>query len=162
METSKTRLLNDRSVTNQQALVNRLIDETIKTKRIYIPGGVRLTEALSSDDLETSVYTWLRGCRYFEEVSISLCEDPNARKLNTKKVQQFDTTQPYPIWVMHDNRKRYLAEVFAKYMRENKFIVLTAKKDGIYLSTTDESFSPEAEDWAPYIEFLPKYYDKYR
>lgn len=143
-------------VSDQTSLVKRLINRKVKLKRQYIPGGATLMDQIDQETLPQAIYNWLRHCREFDAVTISFCADPSARNLTTTKEVEFDSRAPAPPWVTHPDKRRYLAQQLAKIIASTGLVQIEAKKDGIYVSVdTDGSFSPESDDWKPYIEFTP-------
>lgn len=128
-------------IAHQQAIVD-LLDTKVKkpTKRV-IPGGVNMLKVLDQTKLTEAVYTWLRGKREFTEVTISMAKDPNKFSLMQRKIQDFPTNTSKPIW--KTKGLKALAESLASAMKKEKFVTISAKQDGIYLTVDSQNkFGP--------------------
>ena len=146
------------SVTNQQALVKRLLGNArTKPTRMIIAGGKFLLDEVDQRKLEQAVFTWLRRHRWFEYAKISFASNPESMKLNVEKVQDFPAEDRYAIWEQPDFGKRWLATQMATILGRQKLVYIEAKKDGLYVATEVEEsdFSPASDNWEPYIELLP-------
>lgn len=182
MAENKRELLDSLNLTNQDSIV-KILNPATKTKiKRLIPGGSNMLSTLDQDTLERACFNWLRGTRYFEEVTLSLAKDPNKYKLSTTRVLNFPEAK-IPIWENKDQGRKYLAKQLANLMKTKKFVTINVKKEGIYLSVDAENkFAPvrkatktdielaaqkdpetklqlgdliKNEDWEPYLEFTP-------
>lgn len=182
MAENKRELLDSLNLTNQDSIV-KILNPATKTKiKRLIPGGANMLSTLDQENLERACFNWLRGTRYFEEVTLSLAKDPSKFRLNTTRVLNFPESK-VAIWENKDQGKKYLAKQLASFMKKTKFVSITVKKEGIYVSVdTDNKFSPwrkatktdvelllqkdpnskiqlgdlmKNEEWEPYIEFTP-------
>jgi len=146
------------SVTNQQALVKRLLgNNRAKPTKMVIAGGKFLLDEVDQTKLERAVFTWLRRHRWFEYAKISFAKNPEDMNLRVEKVQDFPAEDRYAIWEQPSHGKRWLSEQMAQILARQKLVYIEAKKDGLYVATEVEEsdFSPESENWEPYIELLP-------
>jgi len=152
-------------VSNQQALVNIMMETTVKPIRRTIPGGRHLLDQIDSAKLREAVFTWLRGTRWFDEVTIGLSNTPNGRGLKERKIMDFPDTGKWPVWDVPQRGKLWLAEKISDYLGKTKLISIRASKEGLYAilpAEKDSDFGPGAEDWEPYIEFLPRRTEQYK
>ena len=163
MAATKESLAAGGAVSDQQALVNLLLSKkTNKPLRHVIPGGKHMfTEGHEMDikDLEVAAYTWLRRVRYFDECTLSFTKDTTKYKTKTVRTIDFPTEGTLPIWAIPSKGKAWLAsrlaEVVAKGAATGSLVSITAKKDGLYVSSEPSGgLSPESEDWEPHIEFI--------
>ena len=146
MASSKAEVLRAGNVSNQQALVQRLMNRTIKPKKRVIPGGANMLETLDQTTLTRAVYNWLRGCRDFETVQVSLAKDPNKFAIEERKIVDFPADGPHEVWVTHDDGKMYLARLIAGVLSAEKVVYVRAKKDGLYTGKdTNNAFGPTRE-----------------
>lgn len=180
MERNRAELVRDRSIANQQKLVDLLNPETKKPVKHTIPGGRYMLEDLDNDTLPLAVYNWLRRVSKFKAVMISLARDPHIMALSKEKIMDFPDGEE-PIWYTHPRGRQFLADEIAKVLRTRKVVTIEADKTGIYVSRdTTNKFSPtrkasqddvEAlleenpestlgigdlvpnEAWEPYVEF---------
>jgi len=143
------------SLSNQQALVKKIQGTKVaKPVKRFIPGGKNLTEELSEKNLASAVFNWIRHCRHFTECTISLCEDPSNYKTKATKVIDFDTNTKNSEWEIRG--KRWLAERLADILTTDNLVAVKVERSGITtLIDTKDAFSPESEDWLPYIELTP-------
>ena len=156
MAQTKLDAIKSGNVSNQQALVNQLLPKKAPLKKMVIPGGKSMLDQVGKDRMSQAVYTWLRGCRFFNEVTVSLSSDPSQYRIRETKALDFDTNGRDPIWMTHQDRKRYLAKCIADVLNSQKVVYITAKKEGLYVGVdTEDKFSPDGDDWEPYIEFAP-------
>lgn len=108
-------------------------------------------------DLKRAVYTWLRHCRSFDQVVISMSSDPDARSTREVQITEYQSIQGYPIWMSHEKKREFLADQIADIMKRRAFVAIKANHDGLYvIEDTGDDFGPESEDWCPYIEFIPR------
>jgi hypothetical protein len=159
-----------------------------RVKRITIPGGrtqfIQLLRPENLEKLSDAVYTWLRGCRYFSEATVSLVADTSKYQITTKKIESFDHGRSkQPIWVTHEDGKRLISKRIAEALQGNKMLAVKVDKTGVYLLLADkfQAFTAVTEDsslawleahpgkelpfkvgdqllndaWCPTIEFLP-------
>lgn len=146
------------SVTNQQALVKRLLGSArAKPTKMIIAGGKYLLDEVDQRKLERAVFTWLRRHRWFEYAKISFASNPDQMSLQVDKVMDFPADDRYAIWEQPTHGKRWLATQIADILGRQKVIYIEAKKDGLYVATefVDSDFGPQSENWEPYIELLP-------
>jgi len=143
------------SVSHQQALVKKIQGTKMaKPVKRFIPGGKNLTKELNEKNLPTAVFNWLRHTRHFVEGTISLCADPTGRKNKTSIVMEFDTNTRNAEWEIRG--KRWLAERIADILMTDNLLAITIARDGLRtIVDTEGTFSPESEDWMPYVEFTP-------
>lgn len=143
------------SLSNQQALVKRIINSEPKTtiKRI-IPAGATLTEDIGEKALTSAIHTWLRHCTHFTQATISFAKDPSSLRTSRSKMVDFQSTGRYTEW--EQRGKRWLAERVADLITRDNIVSLDIEKDGIYLSIDkSKEFGPGHSEWEPYIEFSP-------
>lgn len=143
------------SLSNQQALVKRIINSEPRTsiKRV-IPAGATITSDISEKALAAAVYTWLRHCAHFTQVTISFAKDPSTINCSRNKMVDFQSTGKYTEW--EQRGKRWLAERVADIITRDGVVSVEIQKDGIYLNTDKTgSFDPTHAEWEPYIEFSP-------
>tara|TARA_B100000427_G_scaffold250125_1_gene213353 strand:- start:804 stop:1301 length:498 start_codon:yes stop_codon:yes gene_type:complete len=143
------------SVSHQQALVKKILgSESKKTVKRVIPGGKTLVEDLSDKDLAPAVYTWLRHCRHFTSAVLSFARDPSSLNISETKVIDFDSRGKLAEW--ETRGKKWLSERIADIIMRENVVAVRIEKDGLYLITDkDGTFSPETEEWEPYIQFSP-------
>lgn len=155
---TKQDILRNGGASNQQALVKRLNPSSFKNKRVTIPGGQNMMEEIDKDSLERAIYNWLRHCRFFDSVEISFCSDYGARRTQTSKIADFPADpNGHGVWATHPERKRYLAGRLADAILRGPLVAIRADLQGMWLIRDEnDDFSPESEDWEPYIEFVPK------
>lgn len=168
MAQSKKELLEDTSITHQEALVNRLLEAPKKTKKRVIPGGKKILEVMNnSEDWKNAIFTWLRGCRYFDAVTISMAKDPDDFKTSKEKFYDFQETvgpdgKVTPTWWTHNEGRLFLARLMAKAFDEKRLIKLEAKTDGLYAYIDkDKKLNATSDEWEPYIEFSPRNQGRY-
>ena len=143
------------AVSNQQALVKKIQGTTVSqpVKRI-IPGGKTLQEDLSESTLPHAVYNWLRYSRHWTEGVISFCSDLTSRKTRVKKVIDFDSKTKNSEWEIRG--KRWLSERIAEVLTQDNILAVKINREGLQAVTDAEgTFSPESEDWEPYVELTP-------
>ena len=147
--------VNNTSVSNQYSLVKKLAGPQInKQLRHVIPGGQSLTELVSKETLPTAIFTWLRRCRHFKDVSISMCKDYSAREHRTSLVVDFNTANRLPEWEI--NGKKWLAERISEVLFMQNVLAVKVEKQGIsVILDSTESFSTQSEDWEPNVTFTP-------
>ena len=143
------------SISNQQALVKRIQGTKIaQPVKRFIPGGKSLTKDISEANLPKAVFNWIRGCRHWTECTISLCEDYSQRKTKVTKVVDFDSSTKNAEWEIRG--KRWLSERIADVLKTDHLLAVTIDKTGIStIVDTDKSFTPESDDWTPYVELTP-------
>jgi len=143
------------SVSNQQALVKKILgSETNKTVKRVIPGGKTLVDDVSEKDLPSAIFNWLRHCRHFNSAFISFAKDPFSLKTSQSKIVDFDSRARLAEW--ETRGKRWLAERISEIIMRDNVVAVKIEKDGLYLMTdTEGTFSPESEEWEPYVQFSP-------
>lgn len=159
MEKNKNVIARERRITNQEALVKRLVNKTVKPKTLIIPGGKDLMKDIDLSKLETAMYNWFRGCAHFSDVKVSLASDIESLNVSETKVYDFDVTSNQPEWVTHKEGKRFLARTMAEAMFANKCVGVRADKSGVFVLTDSSGefpFDPEQESWGPHVVFTPQ------
>ena len=143
------------SVSNQHSLVKKMLGPQInKQVRHVIPGGNNLTELISKEQLPTAVFTWLRRCRHFKDVTLSMCEDFNKRSHTKSLVVDFNTATRLPEWEIQG--KKWLAERVSEVLFMDNVLAVKVEKQGIsVVLDTEASFGVESEDWEPHLLFTP-------
>ncbi len=143
------------SISNQQALVKKIIGSTPKqTVKRVIPGGSTLVQDLSDRDVAPAIYTWLRHCRHFTSAVISFAKDPSELKLSESKVVDFDPRGRLAEWEVRG--KKWLSERIADIIMRDNVVAIRIEQDGLYLSIDKEgTFSPESDNWEPNVQFSP-------
>jgi hypothetical protein len=182
---TKRELANDKTITNQQALVEALLGNSIALIRRPIAGGKRLLEFLDKENTARAVFNWLRGCGGFTEVTISFAKNPEIYAPVVKRFFTADGTESKPFWDKAEGRKE-LANRLADILLTQRIVSVTAKHNGIYIAyDSTGSFAPtilvtealqkrypelEASaigekvpnpEWEPYIEFRPTNRSRY-
>lgn len=140
------------NLSNQNALVKK-IEGVRSSKNIkrYIPGGKHLSEQVSKERLPGAINQWLRHTRHFTEMEFSFL-DPKPAALNESKVYDFDTSAANFEWERRG--RKWLSEILAEYMLQDKVVSVKVKKEGVYIYSTDTSFNSETEEWKPYVNFV--------
>lgn len=168
MEHPRETALRTGDIANQQALVEALTPQTVRTKKWTIPAGKTMLDQLDKESLGRAVNNWLKGCREFQEVTISFAKDPSKWNTKPKKVVDFDHKGKYEIWATHRDGKAFLAKHLTEALLEHKPVFVKATKDGVWVyEDSTGTFSPynengePSDDWEPYIEFLPKRTSRY-
>jgi hypothetical protein len=159
MEKNKNTIARERRITNQEALVKRLVNKTVKPKKIIVPGGKTLMKDIDLQTLEAAMYNWFRGCSHFTDVRVSLATDLEGMNISETKVYDFDTTSPQPEWVTHKEGKMFLARTMAEAMFSNKCVGVRADKNGVFVLTDSSGefpFDPEQDSWGPNVVFTPQ------
>lgn len=143
------------SISHQQALVKKIQGtQTIRPVRYDIPGGKTMTQDIPESQLSTAVYNWLRHCRHFMEAKISLIGDINEISSTRRKLVDFDTKTKNSEWEVRG--KKWLAERISDVLKDDHIVAVEVNREGIYASyDNDKTFSPESENWQPYVEMLP-------
>jgi hypothetical protein len=143
------------SLSNQQALVKKILGtESKKTIRRTIPGGSHIVESISDKELPGAIYTWLRHCRHFTSATISFAKDPSTLETSKQKIVDFDSRGKLTEW--ETRGKRWLAERLSDIIMGDNIVAVEIEKDGLYLiKDTVGTFSPDSDDWEPYVEFSP-------
>ena len=143
------------SISNQQALVKKIQGtKTITPVRYSIPGGKTMTQDIPESQLSTAVYNWLRHCRHFTEARISLIDNVNSVNSTRKKLVDFDINNKNTEWELRG--KKWLSERVSDVLKEDHIILVEITKEGIFAYFDDDkTFSPESDNWQPYVEMLP-------
>ena len=165
MEPTKSQIARDRSVSSQEAIVKQLVSQTTKPKRLIIPGGRTMLKEFSVEQLEDAMFNWLRACRYFTGVSVSLIKDASGYKTSEIKVVDYDDTGKQPIWVSHTEGKRFLARGLSQALFSNKCLGVRADKTGVFvIKDTEDKFTydPKDDNWQPVVVFTPERKSEYR
>ena len=159
MAVTKTQAINELNSSpnpsNQQALVKHIIGtKAKKTIKRIIPGGKTLTEDIAVKDLPGVIYTWLRGCSYFSQVTVSFAKDPSIYSPKQIKAVDFDPKASHPRW--ESEGKRWLANTIASLLEADNILSVSVDRCGITTFVDGKGkFSEKSEDWEPYIEFTP-------
>lgn len=143
------------SISNQQALVKKIQGtQKIVPVRYPIPGGKTMTQDIPESQLSSAVYNWLRHCRHFMEAKISLINDLNNANTTRTKVIEFNSTTKNAEWEVRG--KKWLAERVSDVLKDDHIVAVEITKEGIFaFHDNDKTFSPDSEDWEPYVEMLP-------
>ena len=146
---------NNSSVSNQESLVKKLQGSPFNKKvTMIIPGGKNLTEYISKESLPTAVFTWLRRCRHFKDVEISLINDYSTKEYETTLVVDFNQNSKLPQWEIEG--KKWLADRISEILLMNNIFAVKVDKLGItaVLDKT-QSFDSSSDDWEPKLIFTP-------
>jgi len=143
------------SVSNQHSLVKKLAGPQInKQIKHVIPGGSNLTEYISKEQLPTAIFTWLRRCRHFKDVTLSMCSDLTKRQNNASLVVDFNAANRLPEWEIQG--KKWLAERISEVLFMDNVLAVKVEKQGISVVLDVEGdFGVESDDWEPHLVFTP-------
>ena len=160
MAPSKSEVLSSGTVSNQQALVKKIIARKREPRRIIIPGGKNMLESLDGRNLQQAVHTWLRGCRWFDSVKLSFVTDLESRESTTYRIHEFpDAPSNMRAWDMPSiGGKLWLAGLIAETITERIVFAIEAKDDGLYVTVPTEEISgselQSSDAWQPYLDFV--------
>lgn len=144
------------SSSNQQALVNKIMGtKIIKPSHHVIPAGKTMMTDLSAEQLKEAIYNWFCRHRHWTKAMISFAKNPALFKTEEFKAVEFNTNSKLVAWEADGKRKiaRQVADVING---TNNLVAVKIERDGIYVITESEgTFSPESDDWEPYIELVP-------
>jgi hypothetical protein len=140
---------------HQQALVQKLSGASIQKQiKHIIPGGSYLSETVAKDELPTVIFTWLRKCRHFKDVTLSFVNELKNVQYSEVQVIDFDQKNKMPEWEFQG--KRWLAERMADALKQKNVVAIKVDKNGIKACIdTTESFNPQNENWEPHLLFTP-------
>ena len=143
------------SVANQESLVKKLQGPKInKQLKMVIPGGKNLTELVSAEQLPTAIFTWLRRCRHFKDVEISLISSYSNMDTQLATVVDFNSSTKLPQWEVQG--KKWLAEQIANVISMDNVLSVKVDKVGIHVVLDKEqSFNSDSESWEPHLIFTP-------
>ena len=143
------------SVANQESLVKKLQGPKInKQLKMVIPGGKNLTELVSAEQLPTAIFTWLRRCRHFKDVEISLISSYSKMDTQLATVVDFNSTTKLPQWEVQG--KKWLAEQIANVISMDNVLSVKVDKVGIHvILDKEQSFNSDSESWEPHLIFTP-------
>lgn len=143
------------SVSNQYSLVKKLSGPQInKQLKHMIPGGKNLTEMISKEQLPVAIFTWLRRCRHFKDVTLSLCENVTKRASSTSLVVDFNTSTRLPEWEIQG--KKWLAERISEVLFMENVLAVKVERQGITVVLDSEgTFNVQSSDWEPHLLFTP-------
>lgn len=143
------------SVANQESLVKKLQGPKInKQLKMVIPGGKNLTDLVSAEQLPTAIFTWLRRCRHFKDVEISLINSYSDKNTQLATVVDFNTTTKLPQWEVQG--KKWLAEQIANVISMDNVLSVKVDKIGIHVVLDkDQSFTNDSDSWEPHLIFTP-------
>jgi len=143
------------SISNQQSLVKKLQGPQINKKvTMIIPGGNKLTEYISRENLPGAVFTWLRRCRHFKDVEISFINDYSKKEYETTLVVDFNTNTKLPQWEIEG--KKWLADRISEVLLMKNVMSVKVTKEGInVILDKEQSFNSESPDWEPKLIFTP-------
>lgn len=146
---------NNPSVAHQQSLVQKLSGPKInKQIKMIIPGGANLTDNISKDQLSTAVFTWLRRCRHFKDVTISFASDLNEVQTKTSCVVDFNQNNKLPEWEVQG--KRWLSERVSEVLAMDNVVGVKVDKVGIHaMLDTEQRFNASSDNWLPHVLFTP-------
>lgn len=159
MGQDKNTVADSGAVANQQALVNLLLGKTAtRPVKHVIPGGKHMFtdgHEMNLKQLEIAVFTWLRRVRSFEECSIRFTNEPTKYPTTQTRTIDFPTDQNAPVWDLPSKGKSYLAKIMAEQIAKGNLTAVTAKKDGLYVTSDPKGdLSPANTDWDPCVEFI--------
>ena len=143
------------SVANQESLVKKLQGPKInKQLKMVIPGGKNLTDLVSAEQLPTAIFTWLRRCRHFKDVEISLINSYSDKNTQIATVVDFNSTTKLPQWEVQG--KKWLAEQIANVISMDNVLSVKVDKIGIHVVLDkDQSFNNDSDSWEPHLIFTP-------
>ena len=153
--TAIKQLGNNSNVAHQESLVKKLSGPKINKQIVHvIPGGASLTDSISKENLPEAIFTWLRRCRHFKDVTITFCENYQSKNTSTSQVVDFNPNTKLPEWEIQG--KKWLAERVSEVLDMDNVIAVKVKKEGIdVVLDKDQSFNSSSEDWLPQIIFTP-------
>lgn len=143
------------SVSNQYSLVKKLSGASL-TKQVKhtIPGGKNLTEMISRESLPTALFTWLRRCRHFKDVLVSMSSDYSKRDYKTSLVVEFNSANRLPEWEIQG--KKWLSERIAEVLFMDNVLAVKVEKQGIsVILDNNGDFDVSSDDWEPHLVFTP-------
>lgn len=143
------------SVAHQESLVKKLQGPKInKQLKMVIPGGKNLTDMVSAEQLPSAIFTWLRRCRHFKDVEISLISSYADKQVQLATVVDFNSTTKLPQWEVQG--KKWLSEQVANVISMDNVLSVKVDKVGIHVVLDKEqAFSNESPDWEPHLIFTP-------
>ena len=142
------------NVSSQESLVKAIIDDSpFRQIKRYIPGGKTLIDTVSKQDMPDAIYTWLRHCRNFTEVTLSLVDPLEPANLTSTKVLDMNPNSKNTEW--ESRGKEWLAEKIANHLTKDKVVAIEVKRDGIYALSSTQEITQEDENWKPYVQFSP-------
>lgn len=141
-------------VSNQESLVKAIMsDSAFKQVKRYIPAGKTLIDTVSKQEMPAAIYTWLRHCRNFTEVTLSLVEPLEEHNCKSVKVLDMNPNAKNTEW--ETRGKKWLAEKMANFLTKEGVVAIQVKRDGVYSLTSKEDIDQSSDNWMPYIEFTP-------
>lgn len=143
------------SVSNQYSLVKKLSGASL-TKQVKhtIPGGKNLTDMISRESLPTALFTWLRRCRHFKDVLISMSSDYSKRDYKTSLVVEFNSANRLPEWEIQG--KKWLSERIAEVLFMDNVLAVKVERQGIsVILDNNGDFDVSSDDWEPHLVFTP-------
>ena len=143
------------SASDQYSLVKKLSGPQLnKQLKHLIPGGRNLTEMVSKEQLPLAIFTWLRRCRHFKDVTLSLCQDLTKRSSTTSLIVDFNTSNRLPEWEIQG--KKWLAERISEVFFMDNVLAVKVQREGIsVILDTEGSFDVKSQDWEPHLIFTP-------
>lgn len=160
MDKDTRKLVMDGQLSDQQAIVDLINKDKNTTRNVtqVIPGGKHLLEGETSVEALTSIlYTQLRRIKSFDEVTISMVEDPSNKKATPKKLHAFTQSSGKTFWELKGRKE--LAGLLAKLIQKEKPISLLVNREGITLlvpTSTKDAEKPGGENWKPHLIFRGK------
>lgn len=160
MDKDTRKLALEGQLEDQQAIVDLINRNKATTRNVtqIIPGGKHLLESETTiEELTSVLYTQLRRIKTFEEVTISMVEDPSNKKATPKKIHSFPKSGTKTFWEAEGRRE--LAAILAKLIQKEKPISLLVNKEGITLlvpTSTKDTEKPGGENWKPHLVFRAK------
>jgi len=147
--------LNASSTSNQYSLVKKLAGPQINKQLVHtIPGGQHLTELVSKESLVDAVFVWLRRCRHFKDVLISMTSDYTLHNHTSSLVVDFNTANRMPEWEIQG--KKWLAERISEILSMDNILAVKVEKEGISaILDKDNSFDDKSDSWNPHLVFTP-------
>jgi hypothetical protein len=153
--TAIKQLGNNSNVAHQESLVKKLAGAKINKSIVHvIPGGANLTELVSREHLPEAIFTWLRRCRHFKDVTVSFVKDYSVREYHSTQIIDFNTNTKSSEWEIQG--KKWLAERIAEVLAIEHVLAVKITKEGISaIIDKAQSFSSASDDWLPQIIFTP-------
>jgi len=185
MSSLKQKVLETHNISDQNALVQKLLKTGPRIIKRVIPAGKTMFEQIDKPGMQSAVYNWLRGCGGFTEVTISFAKEPERWVQVPTKALSFDTRDPKPVWERTPTGRKELAKQLANFINDpaRRIVYLTVRPDGIYIGEDKkQAFKPyvvlteadlakhptrnvgdkvASEDWEPYVEFNASNRSKY-
>jgi hypothetical protein len=146
---------NNSSVSNQESLVKKLQGASFNKKiTMLVPGGKNLTDYVSKENLPAAIFTWLRRCRHFKDVEISLIDDYSSKEYEATIVVDFNQNSKLPQWEVEG--KKWLADRIADILLMENILAVKVDKIGITaILDKSQTFNSSSPNWEPRLIFTP-------